>query len=172
MVSSSIWVMFSLCTWLLPSCSAPMVTLRYHCLLVPHWAASDPTLLMTGKFGVTMFHFLCVRLPSCCRGKVSDAVVMDRKGYGFVTFADPKAAMKFLEVCAAHAAGAEQQRVQLLGARASAASAGTKALQEPIAHAAGRPQQSKLGCCRGQLVAAVIQALPGNGWAVSACSSE
>jgi hypothetical protein len=29
---------------------------------------------------------------------VADAVVMDRKGYGFVTFADPKDAMTFLEV--------------------------------------------------------------------------
>jgi hypothetical protein len=33
-----------------------------------------------------------------CRGEVKDAVVMDKKGYGFVTFADPKAAMQFLEV--------------------------------------------------------------------------
>ena len=33
-----------------------------------------------------------------CRGEVADAVVMDRKGYGFVTFADPKNAMDFLEV--------------------------------------------------------------------------
>jgi hypothetical protein len=36
-----------------------------------------------------------------CRGEVADAVVMDRKGYGFVTFADPKNAMDFLEVRAA-----------------------------------------------------------------------
>eukprot|EP00775_Hariotina_reticulata_P011357 gene11357-11506_t len=31
-------------------------------------------------------------------GQVADAVVMDRKGYGFVTFADPKDAMRFLEL--------------------------------------------------------------------------
>lgn len=37
---------------------------------------------------------------SCCtcRGKVADAVIMERKGYGFVTFADTKSAMEFLEV--------------------------------------------------------------------------
>ncbi|WIA12959.1 hypothetical protein OEZ85_006574 [Tetradesmus obliquus] len=34
----------------------------------------------------------------CARwGEVADAVVMDKKNYGFVTFADPKIAMKFLE---------------------------------------------------------------------------
>jgi hypothetical protein len=43
-----------------------------------------------------------------CRGEVADAVVMDKKNYGFVTFADPKIAMKFLEVCA----GPQQQQQQ------------------------------------------------------------
>jgi hypothetical protein len=37
-------------------------------------------------------------------------VVMDRKGYGFVTFADPKDAMTFLEVGADH----QQQRTSRL----------------------------------------------------------
>jgi hypothetical protein len=32
---------------------------------------------------------------------------MDKKNYGFVTFADPKIAMKFLEVCA----GRQQQHL-------------------------------------------------------------
>jgi hypothetical protein len=51
-----------------------------------------------------------------CRGEVADAVVMDKKNYGFVTFADPKIAMKFLEVCcqgaatAAAAAAARESR--------------------------------------------------------------
>lgn len=41
---------------------------------------------------------------------------MDRKGYGFVTFADPKAAMKFLEVCMiGH--GLAQQQQQCTGNR-------------------------------------------------------
>lgn len=55
--------------------------------------------------------YQCRRLAACyimsfivffrviCRGEVADAVVMDKKNYGFVTFADPKIAMKFLEVC-------------------------------------------------------------------------
>lgn len=33
-----------------------------------------------------------------CRGKISDAVVMENRGFGFVTFEDPKSAQKFLEV--------------------------------------------------------------------------
>lgn len=37
-------------------------------------------------------------LTHTCRGEVADAVVMDRKNYGFVTFAQPKDAMKFLDV--------------------------------------------------------------------------
>lgn len=32
------------------------------------------------------------------RGGVSDAVVMENRGFGFVTFEDPTAAQKFLEV--------------------------------------------------------------------------
>lgn len=36
---------------------------------------------------------------------------MDRKGYGFVTFADPKAAMKFLEVrMTCHGLAQQQQQ--------------------------------------------------------------
>lgn len=48
---------------------------------------------------------LCVcLLLTACRGEVADAVVMEKKNYGFVTFADPKNAMKFLEVCSIAAA--------------------------------------------------------------------
>jgi len=33
-----------------------------------------------------------------CRGEVVDSVVMENKGYGFVTFKNPQDAMEFLEV--------------------------------------------------------------------------
>jgi hypothetical protein len=57
----------------------------------------------SGTYGTSNCQ-LSVFLP--CRGEVADAVVMDKKNYGFVTFADPKIAMKFLEVCLQRAAAA------------------------------------------------------------------
>ena len=36
--------------------------------------------------------------PSCGRGEVSDYVLMEQRGFGFVTFTDPAHAQAFLEV--------------------------------------------------------------------------
>lgn len=60
-----------------------------------------------------------------CRGTVADAVVMDRKGYGFVTFADPKDAMTFLEVGVVPAAGAVLGSVAALGMEDDSADCGS-----------------------------------------------
>ena len=38
-----------------------------------------------------------------CRGEVSDYVLMEQRGFGFVTYADPAHAQAFLEVCAMRA---------------------------------------------------------------------
>ena len=45
---------------------------------------------------------LCKRVTLvhlCLRGDVSDYVLMEGRGFGFVTFADPTHAQSFLEVC-------------------------------------------------------------------------
>jgi hypothetical protein len=62
-----------------------------------------------------------------CRGEVADAVVMDKKNYGFVTFADPKIAMKFLEVCSQGNAAAAA------AAATTAAAAWRKLKEQPLA---------------------------------------
>ena len=33
-----------------------------------------------------------------CRGEITDAVVMDGRGFGFITFLEPEKAQQFLEV--------------------------------------------------------------------------
>ena len=38
------------------------------------------------------------RLLSCCRGEVSDYVMMEGRGFGFATFKDPSSAQRFLDV--------------------------------------------------------------------------
>lgn len=58
------------------------------------------------RHGLAVLALMLSRLVTVCRGTVADAVVMDRKGYGFVTFADPKDAMTFLEVGVVPATGA------------------------------------------------------------------
>lgn len=62
-------------------------------------AAAHPALdLALGILQASSVTETCCCSSLLCRGTVADAVVMDRKGYGFVTFADPKDAMTFLEV--------------------------------------------------------------------------
>lgn len=45
--------------------------------------------------------------PLLCRGEMSDIVLMEGRGFGFVTYTDPQCAQAFLEVTELHRATAK-----------------------------------------------------------------